>query len=327
MYRIWFEREIPDYVAATITGIAEPVGPGTATPNDLLSRIGPADAAIASAIVTYDAPAMDRAPNLRVIARTGIGTNNVDLDEATNRGIAVCNTPDAPTRSTAEHAIALLLATAKRLPNAQGALRAGGRDFFASHEGLELDGRRLGLVGIGRIGRAVAGMARGLGMDIIAHDPFVSSTDLEGTGIRLVDSLDELLSTADVVSIHAPLTDTTRHLINAGAIAQMKPNMILINTARGGLVDHAALLDALGQERLFGVGLDVTDPEPLPPDHPLLHDPRVIVTPHVAAATTEAKARLYESAVTQALQVLRGERPDHLVNPNVWPPHRPDPIT
>jgi D-3-phosphoglycerate dehydrogenase len=326
MFRIWFERGMPDHVAATLAGVASPIGPGTATPHDLLSSVGEADAIIASTLVTYDGPALDRAPHLRVIARTGIGVDKIDLEAATVRGVAVCNTPDAPTTSTAEHTIALLLSVAKRVGAAQAALRAGGRDFFGSHDGREVAGSVLGLVGIGRIGTSVARMARGLDMTVIAYDPFVEATAAE-TGFRLVDSLDHLLREADVISLHLPLTAETKHLINAERLERMKTGAIVINTARGGLVDHPALLAALESGRLFGAGLDVTDPEPLPPNHPLLLRDDVVVTPHVAAATSAGKARLYESAVAQALQVLRGEYPKHLVNPEVWPVRREGPYT
>jgi D-3-phosphoglycerate dehydrogenase len=327
MYRIWFERDMPHYLSPMLDGVATPIGPGTATPDDLLSAIAPAEAAIASSLATYDGRAMDRAPLLRVIARTGIGVDKVDLDAATERGIAVCNTPDAPTISTAEHAITLMLAVAKQVPAAQQTLRSGGRDFFASHTGRELSGQTLGLAGIGRIGTRVAHLAAGFDMRVIAYDPFVDERTAAATGIELVGSLNELLTRADIVSLHLPLTNGTRHLINGEQLGLMKPGSILINTARGALVDHDALLGALELGHLSGAGLDVTDPEPLPPDHPLLQRDDVVVTPHVAAATTAGKARLYESAVTQALQVLRGDYPNHLVNTKVWPVRRRDPNT
>lgn len=327
MFRIWFERDMPDYVWPHIEGRAEPLGPGTATPRDLLEAIGPADAAIASSLITYDASVLERAPRLRVIARTGIGYDKVDIGAATERGIAVCNAPDAPTISTAEHTMALLLSVAKRIPTAQSALREGGRDFFASHHGIEIAGLRLGLVGMGRIGSAVAGMATGFGMPVIVYDPFVDASTLAAQGIRAADSLDEVLAEADVVSLHIPLTEVTRHLIDAERIGRMKRGSILINTARGGLVDHDALLRALDRHELAGAGLDATEPEPLHPDHPLLHRQGVVVTPHIAAATGAAKERLYESAVTQALQVLGGEMPQHLVNRDVWPVRRRNPDT
>jgi phosphoglycerate dehydrogenase-like enzyme len=201
-------------------------------------------------------------------------------------------------------------------------LRNGGRDFFGSHDGREVSGKVLGLVGVGRIGTKVARMARGLSMTVITYDPFVDATDVAQAEIQMVGSLDQLLAEADVVSLHLPLTSETQHLMNDEHIAQMKQGAILVNTARGGLVDHDALLASLESGRLFGAGLDVTDPEPLPPDHPLLHRDDAVVTPHVAAATAAGKARLYESAITQALQVLHGEHPHHLVNPDVWPVRR-----
>ncbi len=327
VFRIWFEREMPNYVWDIIDGLAEPLGPGTATPHDFLENAGPAEAIIASSLNAYDGSAMDRTPRLRVIARTGIGHDTIDLDAATERGIAICNTPDAPTISTAEHTVALLLAVAKRIPSSQAALREGGRDFFATHQGLELAGRQIGLVGMGRIGSGVARITAGFGMAVAVHDPFVDPASLSKSGVRPLDSLEQLLAESDVVSLHAPLTSDTIHLIDAERIGQMKRGSILINTARGGLVDHFALLEALERRHLFGAGLDVTDPEPLPQNHPLLHRHDVVVTPHIAAATGAAKARLYESAVTQALQVLRGEFPPHLVNPEVGPARRPDPDT
>jgi phosphoglycerate dehydrogenase-like enzyme len=325
MFRIWFERELPDHVTLDLSDIAVILGPGTATPEDLTSAISGAEAAIASSLLTYDAGVMDRAPGLRVIARTGIGYDKVDVDAATARGIAVCNAPDAPTTSTAEHAVALMLAVAKRLERIQAALRSGGRDFFAVHEAIEIADRQLGIVGAGRIGRSVARLGRGLGMETVAYDPFVQRS--ADDDLDFVDSLGDLFSRADVVSLHVPLTDATRHLVDAGALAAMKPGSILINTARGGLVDNDALLAALEDGRLFGAGLDVTDPEPLPPGHPLLHRDDVVVTPHIATATTAGKARLYDSAVSQALQVLRHECPPHLVNPHVWPVRRPGPYS
>ena len=159
-------------------------------------------------------------------------------------------------------------------------------------------------------------------MTVIAYDPYVEANAMSEAGIRTVDTLDQLLAEADVVSLHLPLTSETECLMNTARITMMKPGAILVNAARGGLVDHDALLAALDSGQLFGAGLDVTDPEPLPPNHPLLHRDDVVVTPHVAAATAAGKARLYESAVTQALQVLRGEYPNHLVNPDVWPVRR-----
>lgn len=316
---------MPSHVADLLSGRAEPIAAGSGSVAEILSTARRAHAIIASSLIVYDGEVMDLVPELRVIARTGIGYDKVDLEAATARGIAVCNAPDGPTISTSEHALALLFAVAKRLAVAHFALRAGGRDFFATHDGLELDGKMLGLVGLGRIGCNVARIAQAIGMRVVAYDPYADRAVFEAAGVSRVDTIDELIPRADVVSLHLPLTAETQRLFDASRIGAMKQGAILINTARGGLVDHQALLDALESERLFGAGLDVTDPEPLPPDHPLLHHPHVVVTPHVAAATRAGKVRLYESAVRQALQVLEGQRPPYLVNPEVWASRRPDP--
>jgi len=325
MFRIWSEREMPAGPASMVEGVAEVIGPGGDAPDDLLAAISGADAVIVSAHTVIDAAVMDRVPGLKVIARTGIGYDNIDVEAATERGIVVCTTPDAPTRSTAEHTVALMLAVAKRIPQAQAALRTGGRDFFAAHRGVELAGRTLGLVGAGRIGRTVAGVASGLGMEVLAYDPIADPGALRAAGIASAHTLGELIEDADVVSLHAPLTGDTRRMIGGPVIERMKPEAILVNTARGGLIDHDALVGALEDGAFSGVGLDTTDPEPLPPDHPLLHIDRVIVTPHVAAATGAGKTRLYEDAVTEVLAVLLGRSPAHPVEPNHRPSKRPDP--
>ena len=265
---------------------------------------------------TTPAALMDLAPGLRVISRTGIGYEKVDVVAATARGIAVCNTPDAPTVSTAEHTIALLLMVAKNIKRSETELRDGGSDFYARHTGIELEGLTLGLVGFGRIARGVAYIARGLRMKIAAFDPFLGDEPFEGATRH--DSIEQLAANADVLSLHVPLTADNAGLVDASLIAAMKPGAILINTARGGLVDLAALEGALVSGRLFGAGLDVTDPEPLPPDHPLLHRVNVVVTPHVAAGTAGAKRKIFTTAFEQVMQVINGTRPQHLVNPEVW---------
>ncbi len=315
MHRIWFEREPQPEHLALLDGVALPLGP--ASGDDPFRELGEADAIVASVRV-YGAEVMDLAPRVQVICRTGIGYDKVDVAAATRRGIAVCNTPDAPTISTAEHAVALMLAVAKRLPSAAAELRAGGGDFFAQHQGMELHGKTLGLVGLGRIGGRVAAVARALGMQVHAFDPYAPPDRAAALGVEVAGSLDALLTAADVVSLHVPLTEETRGLMDAARFSAMRPGSLLINTARGGLVDQEALLRALEEGPLAGAGLDVTEPEPLDPSHPLLHRDDVIVTPHVASATVAGKDRIYRQAIAQALQVLRGERPPHLVNPDVW---------
>lgn len=315
MHRIWFEREPQPEHLALLDGAALPLGPGPS--DDPFRELGEADAIVASVYV-YGADVMDLAPRAQVICRTGIGYDKVDLAAATLRGIVVCNTPDGPTISTAEHAVALMLAVAKQLQAAAAVLRAGGGDFFARHHGMELHGRTLGLVGLGRTGGRVAAVAAALGMQVRAFDPYAPPGRAAALGVEGAGSLEALLAAADVVSLHVPLTEETRGLMDAARFSAMRPGSIFVNTARGGLVDHEALLRALEEGPLAGAGLDVTEPEPLDPSHPLLHRDDVIVTPHVASATVAGKDRIYRQAIAQALQVLRGERPPHLVNPEVW---------
>lgn len=287
---LFFERALPEGVAELLVGRAVAVGPDDA---DLARADG-----IVAGVRRWDGPSMDLAPNLRVISRTGIGYDTVDIAAASERGIAVCYAPDAPTVSTAEHAVALLLAVTKDL--------AGWVDRSIGAPGLppgiELDGSTLGLFGYGRIARRVAAVGRALGMRVIAHDPFVAET---ADDTALVDA-DILWRESDVVSLHAPATAATQHVVNRTVLAAMKPGAYLVNCARGALVDQDALLDALTSGHLAGVGLDVTEPEPLPADHPLRRMPRVVVTPHIASQTVTGRLRLYADAIDNALAVIAG---------------------
>ena len=311
--RVWFERPLLPDLVIEVEAVAEVLGPGSA--EDPIAGVETAQGVVAG-MLRYDGAAMDRAPGLAVISRTGIGVDRVDIPSATARGIAVCNAPDAPTISTAEHAIALLLAVAKRLRQSEERLRDGEKDLYARHEGIELNGKRLGLVGFGRIARRVAVIAQGFGMEVQAFDPFVEPDDM--VGATPVGTLSELLATSDAVSLHVPLATETKGLIGAAELELLKDGAVLVNTARGGLVDHDALMAALESGHLFGAGLDVTDPEPLPPGHPLLDRHDVVVTPHTASGTMAGKRRLFRTALDQVLQVLGGIRPPHLVNPEVW---------
>lgn len=312
---VWFERPVLPGLARWVETSCRVLGPGTEV--DRYAGIDPAVGAVVGAS-PYDGTVMDRAPDLRVIARTGIGYDTVDVAAATVRGIAVCNTPDGPTISTAEHAVTLMLMVAKGVKASEGALTTGASaGYYARHEGVELAGKVLGLVGYGRIARRVAAIAEAIGMRIVVFDPYVDAATVPQQVDR-VGALDDLLRVADVVSVHVPLTDGSRSMFGAAQFAAMKPGSVFINTARGGLVDQDALLAALDTGPLAGAGLDVTVPEPLPADHPLLGRDDVIVTPHIASATTDGKARILRAAVEQALAVIHGERPDHLVNPEVW---------
>ena len=311
---VWFDRPMPD-LHRLHQGRVIQAGPD-------LAELATASAALVGS-GPWDPARFDLAPMVRVVARIGIGVDSVDLAEATRRGVAVTNTPEGPTVSTAEHAIALLFAVAKTIPQHQERLRRATGDYGAASTAVELDGLTLGLVAFGRIARRVARIARGVGMTVVAHDPLLSPHDLadlgpEAEGVTLVP-FDELLARSDVVSIHCPLLPTTVHLFDADVLARCRPGVILINAARGGVVDHDALVDALDRGQVGAAGLDVTEPEPLDPGHTLLHRPNVVVTPHIASSTVAGRERMLEMAMAQALAVLDGQRPSCLVNPEVWP--------
>lgn len=299
--RIWFDRSVP----------------GVEIPDDveLVESPDAADGVVVGSHEIWGAEACERYPRLKVVARSGVGYDNLVLDECAERGVACCNAPDAPTVSTAEHALALILAVSKNLKWSARRLREGGDGHGGSNLGIELDGLTLGLVGGGRIGGRVGRYARALGMRVVIHDPFLSESAVG----ELVD-LDELWAQSDVVSLHAPATDATRHLVDEAALGAMKPGVVIVNCARGSLVDQDALSAALDSGQVFGAGLDVTDPEPLPRGHPLLDRDDVIVTPHVASSTTIGRIRLMTHGLEQAVVWLRGGRPEHLLNPEVVDP-------
>jgi D-3-phosphoglycerate dehydrogenase len=270
---------------------------------------------------TADAAFMDQAgQSLKVIARHGIGVDNVDLAAATERGILVVNTPDAPTESTAEHAVALLLALAKQVVAGDRNLRGTANISHHRLQGTEVRGRTLGVVGFGRIGRRVAEIcSQGLRMRVMAFDPYVDPSQVAAMGVVMVDSLELLLGQADFVSLHPALTPETRHLIGLPELRLMKSTAFLINVSRGPVVDEVALIEALKTGQLAGVAMDVFDPEPPSPDHPLFRMPNVVTTPHISSFTDLGRQAMSQGAIEQVLQVLRGERPTYLLNPEAWP--------
>ncbi len=277
----------------------------------------------AVAVVTRNAgltaAALDAAPRLRVVGVHGTGTDPVAVDHATALGVPVVSTPLANVASVAEQAIALMLAVAKRVPAADRAVRAGDFAFKYGERLSELDGKLLGIVGWGRIGRRTAGIAqRGLGMAIATYSPSADAAELERLGVRKYERLADLLAAADVVSLHLPLRAGTRHLLGDGELRQMKPSAILVNTGRGATVDERALAAALREGRLGGAGLDVFESEEMPPSHPLLGLDNVVLSPHLGGSSREALERTARVLAGQVLAVLHGERPEHLVNPDCW---------
>lgn len=320
MHTIWFERPLPVHYQDLLKNIAVSVGPGKLTGEALMATLDGVEAIIASARVRYDGALMDRVPALRVISRTGIGMDNVSIPDATLRGIAVCNTPDVPSASTAEHAILLMLAGLRRLNHWATVLKKSERyDFFNEYDGVQAEGLRLGVVGLGRIGSRVAKTAKALGMVVAGYDPFLSAEEFAKRDIQHTASLEELLPSVDVLSLHLPSSETTFRIMNAERLALMKSGAFLVNTARGSLVDESALLAVLESGHLAGAGLDVFDSEPPLSDNPLLHLDNVIATPHIGGVTLASKDQLWHQAISQALQVLAGKRPTSLVNPEIWP--------
>jgi glyoxylate reductase len=264
----------------------------------LLERVAEAHALLCMLSDRVDAELLEAAPGLKAVAVYAVGYDNVDLDATRERGVQVGNTPDVLTDATADLAFALLLAAARRLSEAAAAVRAGEWRTWepAGWLGVDVQGATLGIVGFGRIGRAVGRRGAGFDMTVI-HTP---DTPLE-----------ELLERSDFVSLHVPLTPDTDHLIDAAALKRMKPTAILVNTARGPVVDHDALARALHDGEIGGAALDVTDPEPLPPDDPLLKAPNLLVVPHIGSATTGTRARMADMAVDNLLAGLDGRPMPH----------------
>src|SRR4051812_34722006 len=230
---------------------------------------------------------MDSALRLRAVGRAGVGVDNIDVAAATARGIVVMNAPDGNTITTAEHTIALLVSLARRVPQANGSLRAG-RWERKRFIGVELQGKTLGIVGLGRIGRTVAVRARAFGMNVVAYDPFVAPEQARDLELEIAP-LDEVFARADFLTVHTPLTAETRGIVGAQAFSKMKRGVRVINCARGGLVDERALLAAIKEGIVAGAALDVFEQEPPPADNPLLALDEVITTPHLGASTTEAQ--------------------------------------
>jgi D-3-phosphoglycerate dehydrogenase / 2-oxoglutarate reductase len=285
---------------------------------EFVARPGPQDLAVAEGAIVradavVDAALLARAPRLRVLARTGVGVDRVDLAAAGARGIAVVITPDSGTRAVAEGVMAHVLHLVKRLGPLTRLVREG---RWAERAGVavgDLDGATIGIVGYGRIGRRVGELAAAFGMGVLAHDPISPPP----AGIDRPD-LGGLAAASDVLTLHAPLTEATHHLVDAAVLARIRPGAVLVNCGRGGLLDLDAALAALESGRLGGVGLDVFDPEP-PPHHPLFDHPGVVLTPHLMGLTRRATAATFAAAARGVGDVLAGRRPAALANPD-WTP-------
>jgi lactate dehydrogenase-like 2-hydroxyacid dehydrogenase len=288
---------------------------------ELLERVAGVDGLLSLLTEEIDAQVMDAAgPGLKVISNFAVGYDNIDVTAATARAIPVGNTPGVLTETTADMAFALLMAAARRIVEAVEYVKAGKWGSWAPTLclGHDIHGATLGIIGMGRIGQAVARRATGFDMRVIYFDPYCDAdkAPFVGTGLRC--GLDELLAESDFVSLHVPLTVDTHHLIDAGALDKMKSTAVLVNTARGPVVDSDALYEALVAERIAYAALDVTDPEPLPTDHKLLTLPNCLVVPHIASASHATRTRMAVMAAENLLAGLRGERLSNCVNPEVY---------
>jgi glyoxylate reductase len=285
----------------------------------LLRETAPCDGLLSLLTDKIDGALLDACPRVKVVSNYAVGFDNVDVEAATARGVVVTNTPGVLTETTADFAFTLLMAAARRVVEADRYTREGKWQSWMPmlFLGQDIHHATLGLVGLGRIGAAMAKRASGFDMNVLYHD-VVRREDLERSmGIEYT-TLEDLLRRADFVSVHTPLTAQTRHLIGAEELKLMKKTAVLINSARGPIVDQDALVDALRSGTIAAAGLDVFEVEPIPAGHPLLSLPNVVVVPHIASASVETRTKMALMAVENLLAVLSGRRPPNFVNPEVW---------
>jgi len=286
-------------------------------PGNYLDQLRNADALIVR-LAKCDAHTIENCPNLKVIGRTGVGYDSVDVQAANARGIPIVITPGANNRSVAEHTLAMIFSLAKNLGAAQREMLRGNWEIRNAHRAFELDGKTVGIIGLGAIGREVARLCRAVGMRVAGYDPFLTPVQIETLGVRPYTDYRELLEAADVVTLHIPLTEQTKNIIGRNELNLMKPTSLLINCSRGGIVDETALLDALQSGKIAGAGLDTFLHEPPSPEDPLFSAPNLLVSPHAAAQTREAVVRMAEMCVDGCLAVCRGERWPHVADPLVY---------
>jgi D-3-phosphoglycerate dehydrogenase len=279
----------------------------------LAEEIGPFHGLIVRSQTKVTAEVLDRGESLVVVARAGIGLDNVDVEAATRRGVMVVNAPQSNILSAAEHTIALLLAQARNIPQAHAALK-GGRWQRERFQGVELHGKTLGVIGLGRVGTMVAQRAQALGMRLVAYDPYVSRERARSMGVELMPNLEAVLVQADFITIHLPRTPDTEGLIGEREFALMKDGVRIVNTARGGILDERALLNGLRDGKVAGAALDVFATEPIPASHPLLVFDQVVVTPHLGASTLEAEDKAGTAIAEMVRLALRGEFVPYAVN-------------
>lgn len=320
-YRILIADKLDQEGIALLAPHAELVNRPNIAPEELLQVIHEMDGLIVRSR-THVTPEVIRAGTadegrLRVVGRAGVGVDNIDVHAATQAGVTVVNAPTGNTVAAAEHTVALLMALARHVPEADRSVRAG-HWLRSRFMGVEVRDKRLGLLGLGRIASLVAARAQGLGMDVVAYDPYVSLEYAEHLGVRLID-YQELIRTADFMSVHMPLTDQTRHMLGRAEFRSCKPGVRIINCARGGIIDEVALYDALEAGLVAGAALDVFAQEP-PTENPLLNHPLVVLTPHIAGSTHEAQQQVAIDVAEQVLNVLSDQPARYAINTPIIPP-------
>lgn len=313
MYRVLLTDNIRPEAVSVFDGYPdiEAVRVATLPPDELKQTIADYDGIVIRTPTRLTAGVIRAASRLKYIGRAGVGTDNIDIDAATARGIVVMNAPTGNTVSTAEFTVGLMLSLARRIPAAHNSVTGGLWDRV-TYRGVELSGKTLGIVGLGRVGREVARRMRAFDMKIVACDPYVTADTLHDTGATPAD-LEGLLRQSDLVTIHVPLTEKTRNLINDRELALMPDGALLVNCSRGGVVSEEALARALDTGKLAGVALDVFDQEP-PGDHPLFGHPRCVFTPHLGAATEDARIRVATDAATAVAEALTTGETRNAVN-------------
>lgn len=317
MKKVVITQPLHEKGMAVLNKEVETVIANTGDPRKLDEFLKDADGLIIR-IGAIDREGLMKAKNLKVIGRPGVGVDDVDVKTCTELGIPVVIVPGANTLSVAEHSLMLLFALAKDLRRSHEQTMAGNFNIRSAYKAYELAGRTLGLIGGGAIGSEFGRLAQALGMDVMVFDPFLPREKVESKGWKYVSDLDDLYRNADVISIHTPLTEKTRHMIGEREFNLMKPDAILINCARGGVIDEEALYNALKNNKIHGAGVDVLEMEPFDPSHKLLQLDNFIVTPHMAGQTREAAEGVATGAAAGVAAVLRGEKWPKVCNPEAY---------
>ncbi len=316
--KVFVTREIPEKGLSLVRDFCDADIWHDETPpprEQLLAHLDGVDGLLSLLTDRIDATAMDVPPHLRVVSNMAVGVDNIDLAAASSRGIPVGNTPGVLTEATADMTFALMMAAARRIPEGQQYVRDGKWQTWSPQLllGADFPGATWGIIGFGRIGQAVARRAQGFDLRVIYHDP--AAKPAFGANPA---ALEDLLRTSDFISVHVPLTQETYHMINAAALNAMKPTAVLVNTARGPVVDPEALYSALKSGRIFGAALDVTEPEPMPADHPLLGLNNCLIVPHLGSASKQTRDQMAFLAAQNLIAGLKGERLQNCVNPEVY---------